>query len=116
MPLIEKIFNVYAPKFAERSEQIGQKGGYTTIHKLGMRRGDAAEMAIIEVLPIWIIAWKNSAFTALFLFSEKRRKNKVNHKSKRCWKQIKGNDYKQILFKVFVLLEKYRQSDSRVYR
>ena len=52
MPLIEKIFNVYAPKFAERSEQIGQKGGYTTIHKLGMRRGDAAEMAIIEVLPI----------------------------------------------------------------
>ncbi len=49
-PLIEKIFNDYAPKFAKKAQDTGAKGGYTTIHKLGPRRGDASEMAIIEVL------------------------------------------------------------------
>jgi len=28
-PLVEKIFNVLAPKYAERAEKLGQKGGYT---------------------------------------------------------------------------------------
>jgi large subunit ribosomal protein L17 len=51
-PLIEKMFNEYAPKFDKRAQELGQKGGYTTIHNLGMRRGDAAEMALIEILPI----------------------------------------------------------------
>ncbi len=51
-PLMEKMFNEYAPKFAKRANEINQKGGYTTIHKLGCRRGDAAEMALIEVLPL----------------------------------------------------------------
>ncbi len=49
-PLIEKIFNVYAPKYDERAKELGQKGGYTTIHKMGPRVGDAAEMAIIEMI------------------------------------------------------------------
>lgn len=49
-PLIEKLFNVYAPKFAKQSEESGQKGGYTAIYRLGERRGDAAEMALITVL------------------------------------------------------------------
>lgn len=49
-PLLEKIFNVYAPKYAERAEKLGQGGGYTRIIKLGMRRGDAAEMAVIELI------------------------------------------------------------------
>lgn len=49
-PLIEKMFNVYAPKFAKQAEQSGQKGGYTAIYKLNERRGDAAEMALIVVL------------------------------------------------------------------
>ncbi len=46
-PLIEKIFNVYAPKFAERENA---SGGYTAIYKETPRRGDAADMALIVVL------------------------------------------------------------------
>ena len=46
-PLIEKMFNEYAPKYAARKEELGQGGGYTRIIKLGARRGDAAEMVFI---------------------------------------------------------------------
>ncbi len=49
-PLIEKIFNVYAPKYAERAKELGTKGGYTRVIKLGARRGDAAELAIVELV------------------------------------------------------------------
>ncbi len=49
-PLLEKIFNVYAPKYAQRKEELGQGGGYTRIVKCGPRRGDAAERAIITLV------------------------------------------------------------------
>ena len=49
-PLVEKIFNVYAPKYAERNKEKNCGGGYTRIIKLGARRGDSAEMAIIELI------------------------------------------------------------------
>jgi len=49
-PLIEKIFNEIAPKYAERKEELGQGGGYTRIIKCGPRKGDAAPVAIIELI------------------------------------------------------------------
>lgn len=39
-----KLFNEIAPKYADR------QGGFTRIYKVGPRRGDAAEMAIIELI------------------------------------------------------------------
>ena len=49
-PLIEKLFNEIAPKYAQRKEEIGQGGGYTRIYLLGQRRGDGAEQAVIELV------------------------------------------------------------------
>ena len=49
-PLIEKIFNEIAPKYAQRAEELKQRGGYTRIYQLGERRGDAAPTAIIELV------------------------------------------------------------------
>ncbi len=49
-PLIEKMFNEYAPKYAKRAKESGQKGGYTRVLKLGARRGDSAELAVIELV------------------------------------------------------------------
>ena len=41
---VTKVFSELAPKYAER------QGGYTQIFKIGPRRGDAAEMAIIKLI------------------------------------------------------------------
>ena len=49
-PLMEKLFNEIAPKYAQRKEEVGQGGGYTRIYLLGERRGDGAEKAIIELV------------------------------------------------------------------
>ena len=39
-----KLFKENAPKYADR------KGGYTRVTRTGARRGDAAEMAVIELV------------------------------------------------------------------
>lgn len=49
-PLIEKIFNVYAPKYAERIKEKGQAGGYTRILKTEVRRGDNAQLCLVELI------------------------------------------------------------------
>lgn len=49
-PLIEKIFNEYAPKYDARKEELGQGGGYIKIIRTEERRGDAAQMAIVKLI------------------------------------------------------------------
>ena len=49
-PVVEKLFREYGPKFKKRNEEKKIGGGYTRIYKVGPRRGDAAEMCVIEII------------------------------------------------------------------
>ena len=42
--VVKKLFDEIAPKYE------GRNGGYTQIYKLGPRRGDGAEMAIVKLI------------------------------------------------------------------
>ncbi|NEZ46646.1 50S ribosomal protein L17 [Clostridium niameyense] len=42
--VVKKLFDDVAPKYAERN------GGYTRIYKVGPRRGDGAEVVILELV------------------------------------------------------------------
>ena len=42
--VVKKLFDTIAPKYADR------QGGYTRVIKTGLRKGDAAPLAIIELV------------------------------------------------------------------
>lgn len=42
--VVKKLFDEIAPKYE------GRNGGYTAVYKLGPRRGDGAEMAVIKLV------------------------------------------------------------------
>ncbi len=44
--VVAKLFSTIAPAYADRN------GGYTAVYKIGPRRGDAAEMAIVKLIGI----------------------------------------------------------------
>ena len=42
--VVSKLFETIAPNYADRN------GGYTAVYKLGPRRGDGADMAVVKLL------------------------------------------------------------------
>lgn len=43
--VVKKVFDEIAPRYKERN------GGYTRLVRLGQRKGDAAEVALLELVP-----------------------------------------------------------------
>ena len=49
-PVVEKLFREIGPKYRKRNEEKNCAGGYTRILRIGPRRGDSAEMVILELV------------------------------------------------------------------
>ncbi len=66
--LVKKLFDEIAPTFADRN------GGYTRIIKLGQRRGDGAEMAVLQLV----------GFEPMIIDEKKAAKKKAKKKTTRA--------------------------------
>jgi large subunit ribosomal protein L17 len=79
--IVAKLFDDIAPRFKER------KGGYTRMYLLGVRRGDSAEMAIVELVERVPKAERTKAKADKK--SEKPKKDKQDKKDKKEKKKDK---------------------------
>jgi len=87
--VVTKLFDVLAPRFMERA------GGYTRVLKIGHRRGDAAEMAQIELLgsefdPKKAEAEKKAAEEAAAAGDQPKLQKSVGERLKAAAKSIRG--------------------------